>query len=603
MLKHLLPSQPGTEPLAEALKACRTHFVWAAVFSALVNLLYLTPTLYMMQVYDRVLPTGGLTTLVLITVVAVFALGALAGLDWLRGRLMLRAGLRLDRMLSGKVLARVMDLQARSPSTQALREFDNVRGAIGGQGMLAMFDAPWTPIYLACCFLLHPAIGLLTLIGGLILFGLAWLNERDTRPRLNKAIQSQNSAYSAQEAVAGQSEVVRALGMRQSSIARQIAQREQATTAQADAQLTGGRYSGAIKFLRLAMQSGALGLAGLLAVQGEISPGAIIASSVLLSRAVAPIELLVGVWPALVQAAASWKTLTELFASTASVERERTSLPDPRGRLQVEGVSMKLCETTPPQLRSVSFAVKPGHILGVVGASGSGKTTLARVIAGALKPQVGTVRLDGAEFDTREGDELARWIGYLPQVPSLFAGSIKDNISRFATSTGVDQETADGGAVRAAMAAGAHELILRLPGGYDTQLGPFGQGLSAGQAQRVALARALYRDPVLLVLDEPNSNLDQEGEAALMQAILGAAARGAAVVIVAHRAGVLAHADRLLMMREGAVQMEGPREEVLEKMRAVAPKAPGQAPPGVDHGPPAAANVTRLTDPSQRRAQ
>jgi ATP-binding cassette subfamily C protein len=603
VLKHLLPSQPGTEPLAAALKACRTHFVWAAVFSALVNLLYLTPTLYMMQVYDRVLPTGGLTTLVLITVVAVFALAALAGLDWLRGRLMLRAGLRLDRMLSGKVLARVMDLQARSPNTQALREFDNVRGAIGGQGMLALFDAPWTPIYLACCFLLHPAIGLLTLIGGLILFGLAWLNERDTRPRLNKAIQSQNSAYAAQEAVAGQSEVVRALGMRQSSIARQIEQRRQATAAQADAQLTGGRYSGAIKFLRLAMQSGALGLAGLLAVQGELSPGAIIASSVLLSRAVAPIELLVGVWPALVQAGTSWKTLTELFASTASAERERTSLPDPKGRLQVESVSVKLSDTEAPQLRSVSFILKPGQTLGIVGPSGSGKTTLARVVAGALKPQAGTVRLDGAEFETREGDELARWIGYLPQVPSLFAGSIKDNISRFATFAGVDRETADGDAVKAAMAAGAHELILRLPHGYDTQLGPFGQGLSAGQAQRIALARALYRDPVLLVLDEPNSNLDQEGEAALMQAVLGAAAQGAAVIIVAHRAGVLARLDRLLLMRDGVVQMEGPREQVLEKMRTAAPKVPGQAAAEAVHGQPKAANVTPLAGPSQRRAR
>ena len=586
MLKNLLPSKPGTEPLAEALKACRTHFIWAFVFSALVNLLYLTPTLYMMQVYDRVVPTGGLTTLVLITAVAVFALAALSGLDWLRGRLMLRAGLRLDRLLSGKVLARVVDLQAKSPNTQALREFDNVRGAIGGQGMLALFDAPWTPIYLLCCFLLHPAIGVLTLVGGTILFTLAWLNERDTRPRLNKAIQSQNHAYAAQEGVASQAEVVRALGMRQSSIARQIEQRQLATAAQADAQLAGGHYSGAIKFLRLVMQSAALGLAAYLAVKSEITPGSIIAASVLLSRAVAPIELLVGVWPSLVQAVTSWKTLTDLFASTASVERERTTLPDPRGRLQVEGVSVKFPDTEAPQLRGVAFALKPGETLGIVGSSGSGKTTLARVIAGALKPQAGAVRLDGAEYEARDGDELARWIGYLPQVPSLFAGSIKDNISRFSTSIGVDQETADRNAVKAAMAAGAHELILRLPNGYDTILGPYGQGLSAGQAQRVALARALYNDPVLLVLDEPNSNLDQEGEAALMQAILGAAARGAAVVIIAHRAGVLARVDRLLMMRDGVVQLEGPREEVLEKMRATAgrPAAPAGQPTAQPQG-------------------
>jgi ATP-binding cassette subfamily C protein len=610
VLKNLLPSKPGTEPLAEALKACKTHFVWAFVFSALVNLLYLTPTLYMMQVYDRVVPTGGLTTLVLITAVAVFALASLAGLDWLRGRLMLRAGLRLDRMLSGKVLARVVDLQAKSPNTQALREFDNVRGAIGGQGMLALFDAPWTPIYLLCCFLLHPAIGVLTLVGGIILFTLAWLNERDTRPRLNKAIQSQNHAYAAQEGVAAQAEVVRALGMRQSSIARQVEQRQLATAAQADAQLAGGHYSGAIKFLRLVMQSAALGLAAYLAVKSEITPGSIIAASVLLSRAVAPIELLVGVWPSLVQAVASWKTLTELFASTASVERERTTLPDPRGRLQVEAVSVKFPDTENPQLRSVTFALKPGETLGIVGSSGSGKTTLARVIAGALKPQAGAVRLDGAEFEAREGDELARWIGYLPQVPSLFAGSIKDNISRFSTSIGVDQELADRDAVKAAMAAGAHELILRLPNGYDTVLGPYGQGLSAGQAQRVALARALYNDPVLLVLDEPNSNLDQEGEAALMQAILGAAARGAAVVIIAHRAGVLARVDRLLMMRDGVVQLEGPREEVLEKMRATAgrPGAPASQPtpqqqPQPQQQPPVQGQALARPQPPQAQQQ
>ena len=603
MLKNLLPSKPGTEPLAEALKACKTHFIWAFVFSALVNLLYLTPTLYMMQVYDRVVPTGGLTTLVLITAVAVFALAALSGLDWLRGRLMLRAGLRLDRLLSGKVLARVVDLQAKSPNTQALREFDNVRGAIGGQGMLALFDAPWTPIYLLCCFLLHPAIGVLTLVGGTILFTLAWLNERDTRPRLNKAIQSQNHAYAAQEGVASQAEVVRALGMRQSSIARQIEQRQLATAAAADAQLAGGHYSGAIKFLRLVMQSAALGLAAYLAVKSEITPGSIIAASVLLSRAVAPIELLVGVWPSLVQAVASWKTLTDLFASTASVERDRTTLPDPRGRLQVEGVSVKFPDTEAPQLRGVAFALKPGETLGIVGSSGSGKTTLARVIAGALKPQAGAVRLDGAEYEARDGDELARWIGYLPQVPSLFAGSIKDNISRFSTSIGVDQETADRNAVKAAMAAGAHELILRLPNGYDTILGPYGQGLSAGQAQRVALARALYNDPVLLVLDEPNSNLDQEGEAALMQAILGAAARGAAVVIIAHRAGVLARVDRLLMMRDGVVQLEGPREEVLEKMRATAgrPAATAGQPTAQSQGQPQQRQVQ--PQPSPQTAQ
>ncbi|WP_404418376.1 type I secretion system permease/ATPase [Brevundimonas vesicularis] len=566
MLKSLLPERPGAGPLIEAVRACRVHFVWAAVFSALINFLYLTPTLYMMQVYDRVVPTGGLTTLTLMTAVAVFALACLAALDWLRARLLLRAGLRLDRLLSTRILSRVVNLQSKAPNTQALREFDNVRGAVSGSGALALFDAPWTPLYLACCFLLHPWIGVLTLVGGIVLFILAWLNERDSRSRLSKAIQSSTAAYAAQESVAAQSEVVRALGMRKASIAGQIEQRRNAVSQQSEAQLAGGKYSGAIKFVRLVLQSAALGLAALLVVKGQISPGSIIASSVLLSRAVAPVELLVGAWPGLVQARASWNNLVDLFGQTEGEERPRTALPPPAGRLKVEGVVVRLPEGEQPLLKGVSLALEPGQTLGVIGASGSGKTTLARVIAGALRPTSGIVRLDGAEYDARDGDDLAQFIGYLPQNPSLMAGSIRDNISRFAAAVGVEKAIIDQGAVAAAIAAGAHDMILHLPKGYDTVLGPLGSGVSAGQAQRIALARALYGDPSLLVLDEPNSNLDQEGESALMVAVVKAAARGAAVVIVAHRAGVLARVDRLLMMRDGAVQMEGPRDEILARI-------------------------------------
>ncbi|NBB59859.1 type I secretion system permease/ATPase [Pseudomonas sp. ODNR1LW] len=584
VLQFFFPPRTGAEPLAEALNACRIHLVWAAVFSALVNILYLTPTLYMMQVYDRVVPTGGLTTLVLVSLAALFALLSLAGLDWLRGRLLLRAGLRLDRTLAAQILGRMVDAPSRQVGAQALREFDNVRTALSGQGALAILDAPWTPLYLACCFLLHPAIGVLTLGGGGVLVMLAWLNERDTRARLTRSMQANAAAYAAQEAVAGQAEVVRALGMRRSSIARQLEQRSVATSQQADAQLTGGKYSGAIKFVRLALQSTALGLAAYLVVAGQISAGSIIASSVLLSRAVAPVELLVGAWPGLIQARASWKALSELFTQTAPLQRERTALPDPAGRLRVEGVSVRLPETEVPQLRNVVLALEPGQTLGVIGSSGSGKTTLARVIAGALAPTLGVVRLDGAEYESRDGDVLARHIGYLPQTPSLFAGSVRDNISRFAMAAGASLEDVSRDAVKAAIAAGVHDLIQRLPQGYDTMLGAYGAGVSAGQAQRIALARALYADPVLLVLDEPNSNLDQEGEAALMTAILQSAARGAAVVVVAHRAGVLARVDRLLVMREGAVQIEGPREEVLAKMRAAAGKRADAQKPGAAFG-------------------
>lgn len=575
MFNDLIPRKPGTEPLAEAVKACRPHLVWAAIFSALVNLLYLTPTIYMLQVYDRVVPTGGLQTLLLVSAIAVFALATLALLDWLRTRLLVRAGLRLDRLLVGRLLGRVVDLQVQSPGSQVLREFDHVRTAVSGQGVLSLFDAPWTPIYIGCCFLLHPALGALTLVGAIILFILAVLNERDSRPRLNQAMKDSQAAYAAQESMASQSEVVRALGMRQAGIALQVQQRQVATARQVEAQFTGGRYTGIIKFLRLMLQSASLGLAALLTVQGHISAGSIIAASVLLTRAVQPIEQMVGAWPTLVQAKASWKALIDLFAATARVDRVVTTLPPPEGRLALEQVTVRLPGSEVPQLRGITLSLEPGQVLGVIGPSGSGKTTLARVVAGAIPPTSGSVRLDGADYDAREGDTLAEHIGYLPQVPGLFSGSVKDNISRFRSALGTDPEQIDREAIAAAMAAGVHEMILHLPNGYDTVLGHNGAGLSVGQSQRVALARALYRDPVILVLDEPNANLDQEGEAALTQAIKGAAARGASVLMVAHRAGVLGVADRLLMLREGTVQIEGPRDEVMMRLN------PGRAKPTV----------------------
>lgn len=568
MLKALLPDSPGVKPLAAALRACRWHVTAAAVFSALVNLLYLTPTIYMMQIYDRVVPTGGVLTLILITLVAVFALASLTLLDGLRTRLMVRAGLRLDRQLAGPVLARVIARQeTASRSTQALREFDNVRTAVAGPGVMALFDAPWTPIYILVAFLLHPALGLLSLVGALLLMGLAILNERDTRPRLQLAIAAQNRAYAAQDNIAHQAEVVRALGMRRSLTSRQLQERAAATSANVDAQFTGGRYGGAIKFVRLVLQSLALGLGALLAIEGQISAGAIIAASVLLSRAVAPIEQLVGAWPGLVQGLASWKNVVELFVGASDLDRERTALPAPTGDLSVEGVSVRFNPGDEPQLKNVSLRLAPGQTLGVIGSSGSGKTTLARVIAGAQTPGLGTIRLDGADYEAWDADRLARHIGYLPQATTLFAGSIKDNISRFAAADGSAAQDIDAATVAAARAAGAHDLIQKLPGGYDAVLGPNGAGLSAGQSQRVGLARALYGDPALIVLDEPNSALDQEGEAALMTAIAGAAARGATVVIVAHRAGVLAKVDRLLLMRDGAVELMGPRDEVLARIQ------------------------------------
>jgi len=575
VLQALFPTKPGTEPLAAAMKACRGHLLFAFGFSAMVNVLYLAPTLYMMQVYDRVVPTGGILTLMFVTIVVVFALATLAALDHIRARILVRAGLRMDRLLAGVVLNRVIgSKESGAKVAQAMRDFDSFRQGISGQGALALCDLPWTPVYLLICFMLHWSLGMLTLVGGAMLFTLALLNERASKPRIEASTRASAKAYQAQETVASQSEVVRALGMRQALITRQLKQRSEAVTAQADAQFVGGRFTGAIKFLRLVLQSLALGAGAWLAVEGQISAGAIIAASVLLSRAVQPIELVVGAWNGIVQARAAWKNLIDLFASTADQDRARTVLPKPVGLLALDGVGVRPPLTDKPLLRHVSFSLQAGESLGVIGPSGAGKTTLARLIAGATEPDAGKVRLDQADYATWDPERLARQIGYLPQDSVLFAGTVKENISRFDGSLEQPGEDIDERAVKAAGLAGCHEMILTLPQGYDTPLGPMGRGLSAGQAQRVALARALYGDPCLVVLDEPNSHLDAEGEAALAKALAGLKARRATVVIVAHRSGVLQNVDKLLVLRDGAVEGLGPRDEIAARLQAGRQAAP-----------------------------
>lgn len=566
----------------DAIGAIRRHLVFAAVFSALVNILYLSPTLYMLQIYDRVLPTGGELTLVFVTLVIFLALGVLAMLDALRARLLVRAGMALDQKFAGEVLSRQMTarLEGGQPRAfQAMRDFDVIRQTLSGAPALALFDAPWTPVYLLFCFVLHPALGTLTLIGGVVLAGLAVLNERATKSVLQKAQEVSNRAYAVQEAAATQGEVVRALGMRQALINRQLSERGQALTLQAQAQFSGGFYAGAIKFFRLFLQSLALGLGAWLAIERQISAGAVIAASVLLSRALQPIEQLVGSWATIVQARGAYDHLVGLFAEMPA-DQARTQLPAPTGSLQLERIGVRAPGRQDVVLKGVSLAVEPGEIVGLMGPSGAGKSTLARVAAGALTPEVGAVRIDAAELKDWDAERLARHVGYLPQDSGLFNGSIKDNISRFEAWRGVDTEEVDELTVIAAKAAGVHELILRLPEGYDTVLGLAGRGLSAGQAQRIALARALYREPHILILDEPNSALDADGEIALLKALKEAKARGAAILLVAHRSGVLGVADKLALLRDGALEMFGPKDQVVAKLAPPSKALPKAAPAG-----------------------
>jgi ATP-binding cassette subfamily C protein len=558
------------EPLATALRTCRRHLLIAAGFSALVNILYLAPTLYMLQIYDRVLPTSGILTLVFLTVAVVFALATLAMLDSLRQRILVRLGLRLDRQLAAEVLTRLtggLGSAANPRLRQAMREFDAFRNIIAGPAALAMLDAPWTPIYLILCFVLHPLLGVISVLGALALLILAVLNERATRSKLEALHEASAQAYAAQEAIATHGGLVRALGMREPLIVRQLLERRTAVGLQADAQFTGGVYSGLIRFLRLTLQSLALGTGAWLAVRHEISAGGVIAASILLSRSLQPIEQIVGAWKGVIQARDGFRTLVDLFQQ-APVMTPRTRLPAPEGRLRAEQASVRTPDGTGMILRGVSFDLNPGEIIGVVGPSGAGKTTLARVLVGALTPDHGCVRIDGADLADWQQERLASYIGYLPQNCGLFAGTVKENIARFASILESDPREIDERTVAAATAAGAHEMILRLPEAYDTPLGAGGGGLSAGQAQRLALARALYGDPRIFVLDEPNSNLDSEGETALEHAIAAQKARGAALVVIAHRLNILGVADKLLVLRDGAVDLYGPRRDVLQALEA-----------------------------------
>jgi ATP-binding cassette subfamily C protein len=560
------------KPLEAAVGACRSHFMLAAGLSALVNILYLAPTIYMMQVYDRVVPTGGVQTLFWITVIVGLAIATLTALDGVRTRVLMRAGLRLNRLLSAQILDRLMARTRSAPgapsTAQAMQEFDSLRQALGGPAVTALFDAPWTPLYFIVAFLIHPILGVLVLVAGAILVGIAVTNERRNRAGGKVAAQANGAAYRAQEAATRNAELIRALGMRQAVVSRLGFHRHNGLTESSNLQFSGARYNSLVKFVRMFMQSLALGAGALLAVQGAISVGSIIAASVLLSRALQPLEQIVAQWPTITQSRRALATIDQLFAETHAISASHLMLPDPKGRLELVSVAVRDPRGAAFLLKNISLTLAPGEILGVVGPSGAGKSTLARVAAGALLPDLGDVRIDDARTADWDSERLARHIGYVPQACGLMPGSVSDNISRFAFKQATDQGSIDAAIVDAAVTAGVHELILRLPKGYDTDIGDGGHQLSGGEAQRICLARALYRRPSLLILDEPNSSLDADGEAALERAIEAARAGGAAIMLIAHRGTLLAKADTMLVLNEGCVARYGSASEVMTMLRS-----------------------------------
>jgi ATP-binding cassette subfamily C protein len=552
-----------------ALRACRPHFLYAAVFSGFVNLLYLAPSIYMLQVYDRVVATRGAATLLALTLVLAFALLCSAVLDAVRMRLLQRASIRLERIAAHQVLDRVLGRkgQGTASRSQAMRDFDMLRQTLTGPAVIALFDAPWAPIYILVCFLLHPLIGVLALVSALLLIGIAWRSERATAEPVRQASENASKAYFAQDFSIRAAEVVRALGMRRAVVERHMGQRFGSVALQGEAARVSGTYLATTKFLRMFIQSLALGAGALLAIEGKISAGAIFAASLLISRALQPIEQILTALRNTLTARSAYLNLAALCDEEHPAP-PRTVLPAPKGMLSAEKLSVLDPSRGVPILLDISFTAQPGELIALVGPSGAGKSTLLRALSGGLTPDAGSIRLDGASYADWEPDRLARHIGYAPQEPTLFPGSVHNNIARFQNHVGRGGEELDEAVVRAAQAAGAHEMILRLPEGYDTVLGPGGAGLSAGQMQRLAIARALFDNPVIMLLDEPNAHLDGDADALLIRTLMALKAQGATLIVSAHRTGILQVADKILVVQEGRIQAFGTKDEVLRPREA-----------------------------------
>lgn len=557
----------ATNPLQNAYKKFRAIFGATILFSFFVNLLMFVGPLYMLQIYDRVLTSRNETTLMVISVVAVALLVTYGLLEFVRSRMLVRAGLQFDSILSRPLFDRVARMQLVNPnngSRTALGDADKVRSFITGQGVLAFFDVPWTPIFLILCFAFHPWLGWVATGGTVVIFILALLNEFLTRNDLKAANTEGQKASEFAGATMQNAEVIRAMGMQDALAERWKTKRDGMLISQAHASDWAGAVMASSKFVRMSLQVAILGTGGYLAMNGQISPGVMIAASIVMGRALAPVEQAVGQWKEFVAARQSNARLKKLFETIAD-EPERLQQQMPTGHLSAEGVTTVVPGTRDMILRAVSFDLPAGQTLALIGPSGSGKSTLARHLVGVGDPVNGSIRLDGVELSHWERNQLGAAIGYLPQDMKLFAGSVAENISRF------KDDASDEEIIEAAKKAGAHEMISGLSEGYATQIGNDGARLSGGQRQRVGLARALFGNPCLVVLDEPNSNLDSEGEKALAQCLNQLKEKGTSVVLVTHKTNILGATDLTLILKDGMVQKFAPTKELLQTQKQTQP--------------------------------
>jgi len=560
-------------------------FIGVALFSGVINLLALTGSMYMLQVYDRVIPSRSIPTLIGLTVLMLGLFVANGVLDMVRTRIMSRIGLKVDEALRDQVFNALQTVSLRGrvegDGLQAIRDLDRVRSFLSGVGPTALFDLPWIPIYLVIIFALHPLMGWFSVAGAALLVVMTIATDLTSKGPSLKASQSGSVRLALASATSRNAEVIRAMGLGPQVLKRWIELNDSHLRDQIQASDAVSSMSVTSKVLRLLLQSGILGLGAYLVVFNEVSAGSIIAGSIIMSRALAPIETAIQHWRGFVEARQSARRLKTLLQAVGDDDQEMTALPAPQKMLSVESLSVAAPGQTKPTLVNVSFKLEAGDALGIIGPSGSGKSTLARALVGAWQPLrgAGAVRLDGAALDQWTPGALGRHIGYLPQDIQLFEGTVAQNISR------LDPDASSEAIVAAAQDAGAHDLIVALSDGYQTKLGENGSGLSAGQRQRIALARALYGRPFFVVLDEPNSNLDSAGDVALSAAIKGIRERGGIAVVIAHRPSALAHIDKVMAMAGGQVQAFGPKEEVLRKVLAAVPAAPKPQPGEAQQAP------------------
>lgn len=566
-------SPPGKPPVAE-LKALFWKFksTWrtVAVFTAVVNILMLAPAIYMLQVYDRVLSSRNVTTLVMITLILVGLYLLLALIEWTRGRIVVRVGEQADAVMKDRVFDAAFErslLGGGGSAGQSITDFITLRQFTTGPGLFAFMDAPWFPVYLAVIFAFDWRMGVLSSIGALILVVLAWVNERTSKKPLSEANQSAHRASLLMTNQFRNAEVIEAMGMLGPLRNRWARLHGETMGLQTQASDIAGLIGSSTKGLRLLIQSGVLGYGAYLVLLGDLTPGMMIAASILVGRALAPVDMLINVWKQFANARSAYERLNRLL-NTHAVRPERMSLPAPKGVLTVQGAMTAPPGTKVLSVRGVTFELQPGQVLGLIGPSGSGKSSLARLLIGVWPCAQGQVRLDGADIYQWSKEDLGPHIGYLPQDIELFAGTIAENIARFSQGN-------DAAVVEAAQIAGVHELILSQPNGYDTQLGDQGSGLSGGQKQRVGLARALFGYPKLVVLDEPNSNLDDAGQAALAKALRAMQARGSTIVVITHSTAILSVTTHLGLMNQGQLSLFGPTAEVMQKINAASAQRAG----------------------------